>query len=258
MSTKLFTLHESASLYEALVLTRSNKIRHLPIVDSLGQIIGIVTYTDLVNAHLRSIEAQTAIIERAIADRTQDLMEVNEGLRNLSLEDPLLQIGNRRAMEVDLNHTDSAFRLYARPYAVILFDVDHFKLYNDHYGHLAGDDVLKKVSAFIKSSIRKLDRVYRYEGEKFLILLPETLREEAHTLSHRLILKIVGLAIPHERNPLSILTLSGGVSAPRNTTHEDTWLNVLHRADQALYQAKTQGRARVVSNCSSKLSSQLP
>ena len=253
MSTELVTLHESAGLYEALVLTKTNKIRHLPIVDSLGQIAGIVTYTDIVNAHFRTIEAQTAIIERAIAYHTKDLTEANEKLRNLSLEDPLLQIGNRRAMEVDLNFTDSAFRRYARPYAIILFDVDYFKLYNDHYGHLAGDDALKKVSEFIKSSIRKSDRVYRYGGEEFLVLLPETLCEDAHMLSQRLILRIAELAIPHERTPLSVLTLSGGVSAPINATHEDTWLEVLHRADQALYQAKTLGRARVVSLWSSNL-----
>lgn len=258
MSADLVTLHENASLYEALVVTRSNKIRHLPIVDSLGLVTGIVTYTDLVNAHFRSIEAQTAIIEKAITHRTHDLMEINEKLRHLSLEDPLLQIGNRRAMEVDLNYTDAAFRHYARPYVVILFDVDYFKLYNDHYGHLAGDDALKRVSALIKSSIRKSDRVYRYGGEEFLVLLPETSREDAHILSQRLIIKIVDLGIPHVRNPLSILTLSGGISTPSDTTPEDTWLKVLHRADQALYQAKTQGRARVVSLCSSKLSSQLP
>jgi PleD family two-component response regulator len=84
------------------------------------------------------------------------------------------------------------------------------------------------------------------------------MRRAAHMLSQRLIVKIAELGIPHVRNPFSVLTLSGGVSAPNNTTHDDTWLKVLHRADQALYQAKTQGRMRVVSNWSSTPPSNQP
>jgi len=253
MSTNLITLHENADLFEALVIAKSNKIRHLPVVNSQGQLVGLITHTDLVRDHLHIIETQTAILERAIANRTQELMEVNKKLRDLSLEDPLLEIGNRRAMEVDLNHTHSVSRRYGRQYMIVLFDVDYFKLYNDRYGHVAGDGALKQVAAFIKGSIRKTDRVYRYGGEELLLLLPETSSEGAYMMGQRLISGIVELGIPHEQHPLKILTLSGGTSGPDETVDKETWLHVVHRADYALYEAKNQGRNRIASLYSSSL-----
>jgi diguanylate cyclase (GGDEF)-like protein len=79
-----------------------------------------------------------------------------------------------------------------------LLDVDHFKLYNDHYGHPAGDDVLRKVGSFLKEAVRKGDRLYRYGGDELLLVLPETSREGAETLGQRIIRGLVEQAIPHE------------------------------------------------------------
>lgn len=134
MSTQLVTVHENANLFEALVISKSNQIRHLPVINDQGRLVGLVTYTDLVTAHYRVIEAQKEIFERAVAEWTEELMEINKKLQEISLEYPLLRIGNRRAMEIDLEHTHATAYRYQGPYAIILLDVDHFKLYNDYYG----------------------------------------------------------------------------------------------------------------------------
>jgi diguanylate cyclase (GGDEF)-like protein len=247
MSCPPITVSEHALLLDALVVAKSNQIRHLPVTDTEGNLVGLVTQTDLVSAHFRLFETQTEILERAIATRTQDLMQVNKRLRELSLEEPLLKIGNRRSMEIDLNYTHAAALRYQRPYAVVLFDVDHFKLYNDHYGHVAGDGALKDISNFLKGTVRKTDRVYRYGGEELLVLLPETSREGAIAMAHRMIYGIMDMKIPHEKTPFKMVTISGGVSGPDEAAGDEPWHDVVQRADRALYRAKSDGRNRVVS-----------
>ncbi|MBM4264002.1 MAG: diguanylate cyclase [Deltaproteobacteria bacterium] len=247
MSAPPVTVAEHTQLFEALVLAKSNQIRHLPVVDGSGELVGLVTQTDLVSAHFRVLETQTEILERAVANRTQELMDVNRKLREMSLEDPLLKIGNRRSMEVDLNFTHASALRYQRPYAVVLFDVDHFKLYNDHYGHVAGDEALKEVAGLLKESVRKTDRVYRYGGEELLVLLPETSREGAKTLAHRMIYGVMDKKIAHEKHPLKVVTISGGLSGPDEAAGQEPWHDVVQRADCALYKAKGSGRNRVVS-----------
>jgi diguanylate cyclase (GGDEF)-like protein len=245
MSAPPVTIHENATLFEALVVAKSNRIRHLPVINAEGYLVGIVTYTDLVAAHFQVIDKYTEILEREVATRTEQLLDANKKLRDLSLEDGLLGIGNRRSMEVDLQHTHSSATRYQRPYAVVLFDVDYFKLYNDHYGHAAGDRVLQRVSGFLKEAVRKSDRVYRYGGEEILVLLPETSRDDAHAVARRLVEGVANCRIPHEPHPLKVLTVSGGVSSSNEKVAEEPWHNVVQRADWALYQAKHQGRNRI-------------
>jgi len=247
MSAELVTVRDMSNLFETLVISKSNQIRHLPVVDDQNQLVGLVTYTDLVTAHFRVIETERDMLERAVAERTNDLMEFNKKLQELSLEDPLLKIGNRRAMEVDLEHTHASAVRYQRPYAVILLDVDHFKHYNDYYGHVAGDEVLKTLGAFLKQKIRKSDRIYRYGGEEILILLSETLPDGAQALGQRILDELVREAIPHEGQPLEVLTLSGGISGPDSAAPDEPWYEVVQRADCALFAAKTAGRNRIFS-----------
>jgi diguanylate cyclase (GGDEF)-like protein len=242
MSAPPITVSEDTTLFDALVIARSNQIRHLPVTDTDGKLIGLITQTDLVTAHFRMIELQTEGLERAIADRTYELIEINRKLKELCLEDPLLKIGNRRAMEADLNHTHSLAARYRRQYAIALLDVDYFKRYNDHYGHAAGDQALQKLGAYLKTAVRKSDRVYRYGGEEFLILFPETISADANPVARRLIEGIADCAIPHELNPHRVLTASAGIGCADEQTTARSWRDVLQQADRALYQAKNQGR----------------
>ena len=245
MSSPPVTIHENASLFEALVVTKSRQIRHLPVTNGDGFLVGIVTYTDLVTAHFHVVETQTEILEQAVAHRTQKLLEANRKLRSLSMEDPLLGIGNRRAMEVDLCHTHAAAVRYQRPYAVALLDVDHFKLYNDYYGHAAGDKALQQISHCLKETIRRSDRLYRYGGEELLVLFPETSRAQAHTAAKRIIKEVVDRRMPHQHHPLKVITLSGGVGFSDDALDDERWSLVIQRADEALYRAKCQGRNRI-------------
>jgi diguanylate cyclase (GGDEF)-like protein len=129
---------------------------------------------------------------------------------------------------------------------VTLFDIDHFKLYNDHHGHLAGDDILRRVAQCLDREVRAGERAYRYGGEEFLLLLPDCNLEAASNSARRISRAASDLAIPHEARPTEppVLTLSGGVAW---WTPGSPWsaFELLKQADQALFQAKSAGRNRV-------------
>ena len=212
MSAPPHTLAENQSLFDALVISRAERVRHLPVVDAKQQLIGLVTYSNLAEAHFHVVERQQHEIERAVADRTEALRETNEELLRMSMEDGLLGIGNRRSMEVDVDHTHQLSERYQRTYSVVLLDIDHFKRYNDQYGHPAGDECLKKVANYLKASVRGVDRLYRYGGEEFLLLLPDTDFKGANKLSERLLKRLFEKGIPHETSPYRVVTVSAGIA----------------------------------------------
>lgn len=245
MSAPPVTINETDSLFEALVVAKAEKVRHLPVVDATGRLVGIVTQSDLVKAHFQVYERQREIIDKAINERTEALLKANEELKAMALEDPLLGIGNRRAMEVDLQHTHASAARYGFQYSILFIDIDHFKLYNDHYGHLAGDEALKCVVGHIKTGIRKADRVYRYGGEEFLVLLPETDIDGAEISANYLVKDLIACNVPHCISPINMLTVSIGAESYM-PGEERSWEDVLFVADQRLYKAKNGGRNRAV------------
>jgi diguanylate cyclase (GGDEF)-like protein len=247
MSTPPVTIREDADLFEAMVVAQSRGIRHLPVVGAGGRLTGVVTQSDLARAHMRIIETQREIIEGAVAKRTQELSAANERLKALSMEDALLRIGNRRAMEVDLEYTHQAARRYDKIYSLVLFDLDYFKGYNDAYGHTAGDGALVRVVDYLKEGVRKSDRLYRYGGEELLLLLPETAMGEGEPMARRLVEGVARQGFEHRGSPLGFLTLSGGVSDLSAAAGECEWRAVVASADEALYRAKSGGRNRVES-----------
>ena len=245
MSSPIITLNEDETLFDALVVSRAERVRHLPIVDANDILVGIVTQTDLANAHFHIIEMQSEIIEKSIEAKTRDLRRANEELQALSMEDHLMEIGNRRAMEVDMDHKHAASVRYDRPYSLVLLDIDCFKLYNDFYGHAAGDDALRIAADYFKTNIRKSDRLYRYGGEELLLLLPETSAEAALELSKRLVQGLANLAHPHEKSPFGVLTTSAGIGCSKvGDNYFETWEEVVEYADKGLYAAKEDGRNR--------------
>ncbi|MGH7930855.1 MAG: GGDEF domain-containing protein [Candidatus Binatia bacterium] len=130
-------------------------------------------------------------------------------------------------------------RRYQRPYAIILPDVDHFNLYNDRYGHDAGDKALQEIAAMMKQTIRKSDRVYRYGGEELLLLLPETDRPGAENLGQKLLQAVANRAIEHIGHSAGIVTFSCGVGYFDLSAAAASWHDLSQRADRALYQAKS-------------------
>ena len=156
--------------------------------------------------------------------------------------DPLTQVLNRRACE--RHGLDEVIRStrYQHPLSLLLLDLDHFKKVNDTHGHDVGDEVLKTTARAFQSAIRSTDRVARWGGEEFLVLLPETAQREAQALGERLRQTIEGLTLLIAGEKLRI-TVSVGATQLRTG---QSWPDLVKSADDALYQAKHQGRNRVV------------
>jgi diguanylate cyclase (GGDEF)-like protein len=245
MSRPAVCIAESDTLYEALVLTQTRAIRHLPVVNSDGELVGLITQTDIAQAHFTTVERHREIIEQEIRDRTQHVINANKELKALALQDSLLAIGNRRAMEVDIHFTHANAERYGREYCCVLLDIDYFKDYNDHYGHQAGDETLIRVSNSIKGSLRSSDRLYRFGGEEFLVLMPDTSLFESVQAVHRVLENLERLRLPHNKSLFQIVTLSAGIGCVLN---KPAWQYVVKEADAFLYDAKEFGRNQVCWN----------
>jgi two-component system chemotaxis response regulator CheY len=200
---------------------------------------------DELQVRLISVRRVTEL-HRRLAFQNGELEVLNRKLFEQSREDPLTRLGNRLRLREELEALRGRVERYGHNYSAVLCDVDYFKLYNDHYGHLAGDEVLQKVAETIADHCRSGDTAYRYGGEEFLIILPEQ-SQEAAAIAGRLRRAVEDLRIPHEaKDPPGIVTISAGVatlSAGANKSADD----LLEEADTALYRAKQSGRNRVAS-----------
>lgn len=243
MSQRVFTLTGDASCTDAMRVMGERAIRRIVVVDADNTLAGVITQTDLLRAHSEELEFQKQVLEQRVAERTRELSDLNAHLQSLARVDPLMGIGNRRAMDDELIRLEEHARRYKRSYAVALVDVDHFKKFNDHYGHGAGDDVLKRVAAAIAEDIRAADAVFRYGGEEFLIAFPEVGEEGGAVAAEHVRLAVEKLAIPHQHSPFGQVSVSVGVSGC--TGANPAWAPLVQRADEALYEAKRLGRNRV-------------
>jgi len=174
----------------------------------------------------------------------EQLRRLNDKLTTLARQDPLTGLGNRRALEQDLELLEARVTRYEHSYCIAVLDVDHFKSYNDTYGHPAGDQMLQAFANRLQEEVRAGDALYRLGGDEFLCVLPEqSLASGAHAVE-RMRVGVEGLAIPHVGNPLGILTFSAGL-AILDPTRTESANEVLKQADTALYRAKELGRNRV-------------
>jgi diguanylate cyclase (GGDEF)-like protein len=175
-------------------------------------------------------------MNRTLRDRNRELHEI-------SITDSLTGLYNRKhSMEVLTKEVARAER-YQRPLALLMIDVDHFKRYNDTCGHLAGDEVLRKIATIFRRCTRESDCVGRYGGEEFLIILPETVGDDAGRIAERIRSHLAEEDFPFGPQMLKI-TISGGIASfPRNGRSPES---LLKSADAALYEAKNRGRNRVV------------
>jgi diguanylate cyclase (GGDEF)-like protein len=173
-------------------------------------------------------------------------------LERETITDPLMGIYNRRYLDRRLLEEFQRARRYELPFSIFLLDIDFFKKINDTYGHQIGDMVLKKLATVIVDSVRELDVVIRYGGEEILVILPNTQVANAVELAQRVRQKVkeTMLVEPDQKKyrPAIYITVSIGVAGYRFSDELDTARGVVERADQALYQAKHQGRNRVVSS----------
>lgn len=159
--------------------------------------------------------------------------------REVSFTDPLTFLLNRRAMLQEIQDEVSRAERYKSLLSISIVDVDHFKMINDKYGHSVGDDVLKRVARLLRDNVRHPDIVGRYGGEEFLILLPSSDIKAAEEQAARLCKQMRETAVEVHEHKITV-TFSIGV-AQLNTGTED-WQTVLNRADNAMYDAKKNGR----------------
>lgn len=183
-----------------------------------------------------------------LTELSRDLQLVNEELQRQTLQDGLTGLLNRRGLDAALGAAIKQGRRTGQPLTLILCDVDFFKRYNDALGHHAGDECLRRVSSMLSQlSRRPMDAVARYGGEEFALILPDTPKSGALTLARAISRVFESAALPHPDSPVGkSITMSGGITTclPDAST---TAAELLMRADEALYIAKSKGRNRFFS-----------
>ena len=171
-------------------------------------------------------------------------------LYSQSIRDPLTELFNRRYMREILEKELRRMLRRKHPLAVIMFDLDHFKEFNDRYGHDAGDVLLREIADYVRTHIREEDFACRYGGEEFLVGLPETGMEDARARAEHLRETIAHITIQYMGKSLGPVTISAGVAALSEnmplSEHGLSQNELVRAADRALYLAKEQGRNRVV------------
>jgi two-component system cell cycle response regulator len=183
-------------------------------------------------------------LQEALEERERELLEVNERLRHMSQTDGLTGLDNRRHIEERLREMWEHHQRLHEPLACVMVDLDRFKSVNDTYGHQAGDAVLKQLAQILKREAREIDRIGRYGGEEFMLLLPGTVLDSAVTFAERVRKEVEGHTFTFEGGSLR-RTASFGVSAVSHPKIRDCEA-LVRAADDALYVAKETGRNRVV------------
>lgn len=185
-------------------------------------------------------------LEQKVKERTKQLAQANQELEILAKSDGLTKVANRHYFNEYLSQQCQHLASVEGFLSLILIDVDFFKKYNDHYGHLQGDDCLQKVAQVIHYAVKRpTDLVARYGGEEFAVILPNTSLEGAISVAQEIQSAINRIKLPHAQSSVSkYVTVSIGVYCcnPEEQLSPEVLIN---NADEALYQAKRQGRNRL-------------
>jgi len=242
-----YPLFVAAALSENEILAdwRADTYLHSAGVAILLIVLGLLGF-HLVGQIKRRLDAEAEIV------RARDALEaLNQTLERLSLQDGLTGLSNRRHFDMAM---DKEFRRAIRSassLALVMIDVDCFKQYNDIYGHVAGDECLRKISQVVKAcQNRPGDVTARYGGEELGVLLPDTDVNEAMVIAEKIRLAIHNLGIAHVGNSAGVVTISAGVDALVPVRDLNKPLELIQAADKALYAAKASGRDRVCDNAS--------
>jgi diguanylate cyclase (GGDEF)-like protein len=205
--------------------------------------------------HLAGSARRLAEMNRLLEQRTLELQSANAQLRQantaleeLSQRDGLTGLANRRRFDALFEHHWNLAHEQQRPLALLLVDIDHFKLYNDGYGHLDGDVALRRVAATLAASLADIGAVVaRFGGEEFAVLVPDVDSSRGLELAERMRAAVIDLGMPHAHSLLQVLSVSVGVAS--QVPADRSAANALTAAaDRALYQAKREGRNRVVAD----------
>jgi diguanylate cyclase (GGDEF)-like protein len=184
-------------------------------------------------------------LEKELKEKHDELSRLNKRLEEIARTDPLMEIGNRRAFYEEIRKVHHRSCRYLQGYGIIMIDIDNFKNYNDTYGHVEGDKILKIVATTLKEAIRLSDDIFRWGGEEIVIIVHEQKRPETVMAAEKLRKAIEELKLEHKGCERGYVTISCGVSAFNELDKNNQWKAILDRADKALYIAKASGRNRV-------------
>lgn len=209
-----------------------------------GIVYVLVRQNDVIRRQVASQTAELRDKNQALADKEFALNEANRRLTEMSHTDPLTGIFNRRAFETQFDQERERSARSGVPYGLLLFDIDHFKGFNDLYGHVAGDDVLRRVANVIRNEARRIDCVARYGGEEFAVLASGADAAGLVSLGERIRARVQEAAIENKSAPLGVITLSGGGALSASVKGRDP-KELIQMADRCLYSAKSSGRNRI-------------
>jgi len=207
---------------------------------ALGESLGVMTLTPLPNAlAIAWAERLAEQIALAVAN-----LRLRDSLRNQAIRDALTGLFNRRYFEEAAERELSRAKRHQRPLVFMVLDVDHFKRFNDTYGHDAGDYLLREVGQLLRRSVRQSDFACRFGGEEFVLILPESPLEEARRRADQIRQGFHALGLSHQGKVLGQVSVSIGIAAyPDHGSERDV---LVRCADEALYQAKREGRDRAI------------
>ena len=209
---------------------RQNAIKTVSVL--LLLLLGLAVFAWVVLRQLR----ERIVIERA-------LHQANQTLQAMALTDSLTRLGNRRRLDAVFEAELKRARRYDYPVSLVMLDLDHFKLYNDRYGHPQGDQCLRRVAELLQLALKRpADLAVRYGGEEFTLLLPDTDAHGAELIVQDIQAQLRRQAIEHAASPLGQVSISAGIAACRPAQGGATPEELIAAADEALYQAKRQGR----------------
>jgi len=195
---------------------------------------------------INNLKQSEQVLEQRVEERTSELQVLNQKLAAQSMTDGLTDIANRRHFDEVLASEWQRAQRGGQPLTLAMLDVDWFKAYNDHFGHLAGDECLRHVARVLGASVgREGDLVARYGGEEFAFLAPATGDAGVVEVAHKIQTALHKLALQHPCSPFGFVTVSIGVAA-MVPGPQDTPDLLVRRTDEALYRAKAEGRNRIV------------
>lgn len=198
----------------------------------------------VLGAKIRAMQ-RIVLMRASLLAVTRKLDAANQELKRISSQDGLTGVANRRYFDETITTEWRRARRHSNSLAMLMCDVDYFKRYNDTYGHLAGDECLRRVATAIRQHTdRPSDLVARYGGEEFAVVLPETTIGGALMVAEKIRHAVRELNIPNTSAPDKLVTISIGIAsaAPGFDNPPD---DLIHAADQALYRAKAEGRDRI-------------
>jgi diguanylate cyclase len=247
--TLLDSATSSASAYGSSLETARDQVRQAGTKSEIVELVrGLAAQTTEMITQSRNLESQLQQSCREVERLTGEL----EHLREEASVDSLTQLVNRRLFDARMQQAAVTSTDTGAPLSLLLIDVDHFKKFNDTFGHLIGDQVLRLLGSVLKENCKGLDTPARYGGEEFAVILPDTSLPNAAKFAEKLRKRIADRAIVNRRTGETIGQITVSIGATGYLAGEDI-ADFIQRCDDALYAAKQQGRNRVISHAAARL-----